>query len=83
MNDKMTEMDRRTFMKTTLAVGAGVGLAAQMKDVVWGESIPHSDLTDLPLFQLSKMIRSGEVNSKKLVELCTSNESESLTDQTV
>ena len=69
MNDKMTEMDRRTFMKTTLAVGAGVGLAAQMKDVVWGESIPHSDLTDLPLFQLSKMIRSGEVNSKKLVEL--------------
>jgi len=69
MNDKMTEMDRRTFMKTTLAVGAGVGLAAQMKDVVWGESIPHSDLTDLPLFQLSKMIRSREVNSKKLVEL--------------
>jgi len=69
MDEKMTEMGRRTFLKTTLTVGAGVALAAQMNDLVWGESIRGGNLTDLPLFQLSKMIRSGEVNSKQLVEL--------------
>jgi len=69
MNDKIAEVDRRTFMKTTMTLGAGVTLAAQMKDLVWGESVRGSNLTDLPLSQLSKMIRSGEVNSKQLVEL--------------
>ena len=69
MDGKGKEVDRRTFMKTTLAAGAGVALTGSMSHLAWGNSPTEGDLADLSLFQLSKMIRKGEVTSKKLVEL--------------
>ena len=62
-------IDRRTFMKTTLAAGAGLALTAGMSDFAWGKSLPDRDLADLSLYELCKMIRSGEITSKKLVEV--------------
>lgn len=61
-------MDRRTFMKTTLAAGAGLALTATMSDLAWGKPLPGDELVDLSLYQLCKMIRSGEITSKELVE---------------
>jgi Asp-tRNA(Asn)/Glu-tRNA(Gln) amidotransferase A subunit family amidase len=69
MKGKEREMDRRTFMKTTLAAGAGVALTGAMGHLAWGKSLTDGDPTDLSLFQLSKMIRKGDLSSKKLVEL--------------
>ena len=69
MNSKGKEMDRRTFMKATLAAGAGMALAGSMSHLAWGKSLTDGDLADLSLFQLSKMIRKRELSSKKLVEL--------------
>jgi len=69
MDSKGKKIDRRTFMKTTLAAGAGVALAGSMSNLAWGKSPTDGDLPDLSLFQLSKMIRKGELSSKKLVEL--------------
>jgi Asp-tRNA(Asn)/Glu-tRNA(Gln) amidotransferase A subunit family amidase len=63
------EIDRRTFLKTTAAVGAGVAFTGLMNDLVWGKSLPDDEIADLPLFQLSKMIRNGEISSKRLVEI--------------
>ncbi len=62
-------MDRRTFVKTSLTVGAGLALTASMRDWLWEKSIAGSDLADLPLSQLSKMIRGGEISCKQLVEV--------------
>lgn len=69
MNEKVREMDRRTFIKSTLAAGAGLALTASMSDLAWGKSLSEGDIADLSLHQLSKMIRKGEMSSKKLVEL--------------
>jgi aspartyl-tRNA(Asn)/glutamyl-tRNA(Gln) amidotransferase subunit A len=69
MESKGKEIDRRTFMKTTLAAGAGMALTASRNGLVWGKSLPDGDLADLSIYQLSKMIRNGEVNSKELVEV--------------
>ena len=69
MDGKGKEVDRRAFMKTTLAAGAGVALTGSMSHLAWGKSPTDGDLADLSLFQLSKMIRKGELTSKKLVEL--------------
>ncbi|MDI7261801.1 MAG: amidase [Thermodesulfobacteriota bacterium] len=68
MNGNVREMDRRTFMKTSLTIGAGLALTASMNDRVWGKSPAGNDLVDLPLSQLSRMIRNGEISSKRLVE---------------
>lgn len=69
MDSKGREIDRRTFMKTTLAVGAGLALSSSIGNLAWGKPIADRDLADLSLYQLSKMIRKGEISSKKLVEL--------------
>jgi len=69
MNGNGREMDRRTFMKTSLTIGTGLALTASMNDLVWGKSPSGGDLADLPLSQLSKMIQNGEISSKQLVEV--------------
>ncbi|RLB15303.1 MAG: Asp-tRNA(Asn)/Glu-tRNA(Gln) amidotransferase subunit GatA [Deltaproteobacteria bacterium] len=69
MNETGKKMDRRTFMKSTLATGAGLAVAASMGNLAWGESYSDSNLADLSLYQLSKMIHRGEITSKKLVEI--------------
>ena len=69
MDSKEREIDRRTFMKTTLAVGAGLALSSSIGNLALGKPITDRDLADLSLYQLSKMIRKGEISSKKLVEL--------------
>ena len=62
-------MDRRTFMKSTIATGAGLAVAASLGNLAWGKSVSDSDLADLSLYELSKMIHSGEITSKRLVEI--------------
>jgi len=69
MSEKGSEMDRRTFMKSTLATGAGVLLATSLGDFAWGKVGSDEELAHLPLQQLEAMIRSGEINSKKLVQV--------------
>ena len=66
---KGTAMDRRTFMKSTLAAGAGMALAASMGDLVWAKSGSEEEIADMSLQQLSQMIQSGELSSRKLVEI--------------
>ena len=62
-------MDRRTFMKSTIATGAGLAVAASLGNLAWGKSVSDSDLADLSLYELSKMIHSGEITSKRLVKI--------------
>jgi aspartyl-tRNA(Asn)/glutamyl-tRNA(Gln) amidotransferase subunit A len=69
MNDRRNEIDRRTFMKSTLAAGAGLALAASMGDMVWGKSGSQDDVAYSSLAGLSEMIRNGEITSRKLVEI--------------
>jgi hypothetical protein len=69
MDEIEMKMDRRTFMKSTLAAGAGVAVAASMGNLAWGKSYSDSDLADLSLYELSKMIRTGEITSQRLVEI--------------
>jgi aspartyl-tRNA(Asn)/glutamyl-tRNA(Gln) amidotransferase subunit A len=69
MSEKGREMDRRTFVKSTLATGAGVLLATSMGNFAWGKVGSDEELADLSLQQLSTMVRSGEITSKKLVQV--------------
>jgi aspartyl-tRNA(Asn)/glutamyl-tRNA(Gln) amidotransferase subunit A len=69
MSEKAGEMDRRTFMKSTLATGAGVLLATSMGSFAWGKVGSDDELAGLPLQQLEAMIRSGETTSRKLVQI--------------
>jgi aspartyl-tRNA(Asn)/glutamyl-tRNA(Gln) amidotransferase subunit A len=69
MDEKGKKMDRRTFMKSTLAAGAGLAVAASMGDFAWAKSYSDAELADLSLYELSKMIRTGEITSKRLVEI--------------
>lgn len=69
MNIKKTEMDRRTFMKTSLAIGTGLALSSSIDDMVFGKSPPEAELADLPLHQLSKMIQTGKITSKEILEV--------------
>ena len=69
MSQKEKEMDRRTFVKSTLATGAGVLLAASVGDFAWGKAGSDEELAGLPLQKLEGMIRSGEITSKKLVQI--------------
>ncbi|MBU0465699.1 MAG: amidase, partial [Proteobacteria bacterium] len=68
MDNEKENMDR-TFMKTSLATGAGLVLAGSMGPLAWGSSASGTGLANLSLYQLSKMIRTKELSSKKLVEL--------------
>ena len=63
------EMDRRTFMKTTLAAGAAVGLMGSVAATAAAGSQKKAELADLPLVELSAMIRDGKITSKELVDL--------------
>jgi aspartyl-tRNA(Asn)/glutamyl-tRNA(Gln) amidotransferase subunit A len=69
MDKKGGKMDRRTFMKSTLAAGAGLAVATSMGDLAWGKGYSDADLADLSLYEQSKMIRTGEITSKRLVEI--------------
>jgi len=69
MSDKSMGMDRRTFVKSSLAAGAGIALAASMGDLVWAKSSSEEEIADMSFQQLSQMIRSGELTSRKLVEI--------------
>lgn len=69
MDKKIGEMDRRTFLKSTLAAGAGLALTGVMGDMAWGKPQPQDELSDLPLVELAKMIQRGELTSKGLVEI--------------
>lgn len=62
------EMDRRTFLKAVSVAGAGVALSATPGGGVWGAISEEAQLADLPLYRLAKMIRKGELSSRKLVE---------------
>ena len=68
MNTNGKEIDRRTFIKTSMAAGAGLALMASMGNLVSG-AMPGGDVADLSLYQLSKMIQKGDISSKELVEL--------------
>jgi Asp-tRNA(Asn)/Glu-tRNA(Gln) amidotransferase A subunit family amidase len=68
-NPEGKEMDRRTFMKSALAAGAGMALAASSSDFVWAKPGSEEEIADMSLQQLSKMIQSGELSSVKLVEI--------------
>ena len=68
MNSAGKEIDRRTFMKTSAAVGAGLALTASMGNLVSG-AVPDGELADVSLYELSTMIQKGEISSKELVEL--------------
>ena len=69
MDKKVTKMDRRTFIKSTLSAGAGLAVAASMGNFAWGKGYSDEDLADLSLYEQSKMIRTGEITSKRLVEI--------------
>lgn len=69
MDKKTGEMDRRTFLKSTLATGAGLALTGAMGGLAWGKTPSDGDIADLPLTDLSKMIQRGELTSKGLVEI--------------
>jgi hypothetical protein len=62
---KRKKIDRRTFMKTTLAVGAGLTMTAQMSDSVSGKSLPEGNSEDMLLDKtfniiMKRMVQSGQ-----------------------
>ncbi len=69
MDKKSLDMDRRTFVKTALAAGAGLVLTGAMGDPAWGGAVSKDALAQRSLVELAKMIRNGETSSRKLVEL--------------
>ncbi len=69
MDEDEKEIDRRTFMKDALATTSGLVMAAATSDWAWARSAANPDLADLSLADLSKMVRRGEITSKRLVEL--------------
>jgi len=69
MEKKTGEMDRRTFLKSTLAAGAGLALTGVMGDMAWGKLQPQDEIANLSLSELAKMIQRGELTSKGLVEV--------------
>jgi len=68
MSDQEKGIDRREFIKTFLAAAGGVALTTWMGDWAWGQSSAAQDLTDSSLYELSKMIRKGEITSQQLVK---------------
>ena len=68
MEIKRGEMDRRTFMKSTLEAGVGLVLTTSTSNLALGNTAAGDGFEDLSLYQLSRMVRNGEVSSKKLVE---------------
>jgi len=65
MKGKGRKIDRRMFMKTTLAVGAGLTMTAQMSDSVKGKSLSDSESADVLLDRtfniiMRRMVESGQ-----------------------
>ncbi len=70
MKEKGRGMDRREFIKTSLAAAGGLAVAAWAGDAAWGaETATSGGLADLSLFELSKKIHSREITSRQLVEV--------------
>ena len=69
MNDQEKGMDRREFIKTSLAAAGGLALTSWMGHSAWAQTTAYGDLADLSLFELSKRIQRGEITSKQLVEI--------------
>lgn len=69
MQDKKIEIDRRTFIKSTLAATTGLALAYSRDHGVWGNPRKSDELADLSIHQLSQMIRNGDITSRQLVEI--------------
>ncbi|MEW6141283.1 MAG: twin-arginine translocation signal domain-containing protein [Thermodesulfobacteriota bacterium] len=69
MKDMEGQIDRRTFVKSTLAAGALVALGSSVEEPAWAQSSSTPELADLPLTELSKMIRDGQITSRRLVDL--------------
>ncbi len=69
MDGKEKTIDRRTFIKTTLAAGAGLALTSSMGNLAWGASSSGDALAQSSLYDLAKMIRNGETSSQELVRL--------------
>jgi len=63
------EIDRRTFIKSTFITGAGLATAVSMGDFAWSKSHSDADLADLSLYELSKLIHTREISSKRLVSI--------------
>ena len=69
MERKDKNIDRRAFIKTTLAAGAGLALTNSVHNSAWGASSGEDILAETSLYDLANMIRNGETSSRKLVEL--------------
>jgi Asp-tRNA(Asn)/Glu-tRNA(Gln) amidotransferase A subunit family amidase len=69
VNDQEKGMDRREFIKTSLAAAGGLALTSWMGHSAWAQTTAYGDLADLSLFELAKRIHSGEITSKALVEI--------------
>jgi aspartyl-tRNA(Asn)/glutamyl-tRNA(Gln) amidotransferase subunit A len=69
MKDESKGMDRRTFMKATIAAGAGIALASSLGDFAWAKSGSEEEIAGMSLQELSQRIRSGELSSRRLLEI--------------
>lgn len=68
MSEQEREMDRRTFIKASLAAAGGLALTHWMGEWAGAGSPLPQDLADSSLYQLSQMIQKGEITSRQLVE---------------
>jgi len=68
MSNEKHLMDRRTFIASSLAAGAGFALAASMGKASWAGMTSGQDQADLPLVELAGLIRRGELSSQGLLE---------------
>ncbi len=69
MDGEGKAIDRRTFIKTSLAAGAGLALTGSMGGLAWGGSASEEALAQSSLYDLAQMIRSGKTSSQELVKL--------------
>ncbi len=72
MKEDEKGMDRRTFLKNTLVAAAGLAVSSSaLGGYAWGQrgNAGTAEIADLPLYELSKMIRRRKITSKELVQL--------------
>jgi len=69
MSDNREESGPRTSIRDNPAAGKESDLKASMSNFAGGRSLSGSNLTDLSLYTLSKIIRNGEITSENLVAL--------------
>ncbi|MDH7500036.1 MAG: amidase family protein [candidate division NC10 bacterium] len=68
MSEREKEMDRRTFIKASLAAAGGLALTHWMGEWAEAGSPLPQDLADSSLYELSQRIQRGEITSRHLVE---------------